>query len=114
MRILLMVTVIATATFLDVAASRAYDGPWCAQYALGLGGVVENCSMRSFAMMPPGNHRRQSRILLSEPALARQFPHRRGAAQGLSQALGQLRPASSAIAARSAEITRCVPRPPSA
>ena len=50
MRIRLMVTVIAAATFLDVAASRAYDGPWCAQYALGLGGVVENCSMRSFAM----------------------------------------------------------------
>jgi hypothetical protein len=50
MRIRLTVTVIAAATFFDMAASKAYDGPWCAQYALGLGGVVEDCRMRSFAM----------------------------------------------------------------
>ena len=50
MRIGLMVTVIATAAFFDLPPSQAYDGPWCAQYALGLGGVVEDCSMRSFAM----------------------------------------------------------------
>jgi hypothetical protein len=50
MRIALTVTVIAAAGLFDLPASHAYQGPWCAQYALGLGGVVEDCSMRSFAM----------------------------------------------------------------
>jgi len=48
MRIGLMATAIAAAALLDVPASRAYDGPWCAQYSIGLGSAVEDCSKRSF------------------------------------------------------------------
>ncbi len=46
----LMVIVIAAATFFDLRASQAYEGPWCAQYSIGRGSAVENCSMRSFEM----------------------------------------------------------------
>jgi hypothetical protein len=50
MRIALMVIAIAAVSLFDLRASRAYDGPWCAQYSIGTGSSVINCSMQSFAM----------------------------------------------------------------
>ena len=49
MRIVLVVTAVA-AIFLDLRASHAYEGPWCALSDIGGGVMQENCSMRTLEM----------------------------------------------------------------
>ena len=47
MRFMLVVTAVAAAMLLDVRASQAYQGPWCAGTSRGHA-FVYNCSMRTF------------------------------------------------------------------
>jgi len=46
MRFILILTVVVTALLLDVRASRAYEGPWCAVENIGQD-VRYDCSMRT-------------------------------------------------------------------
>jgi len=48
-RIVLVAAVIAAGTLLDMPASQAYEGPWCAVSNIGHD-VTWNCSMRSLEM----------------------------------------------------------------
>ena len=43
-----MLAACAALFMLSANEARAYDGPWCAVYSLGRGGISENCSMPSF------------------------------------------------------------------
>ena len=49
MRFILVVTAVAAATFFDLRASRAYEGPWCAVTNIGRE-MSWNCSMRTLEM----------------------------------------------------------------
>ena len=50
MPIVLVVTAVVAAMFLDLRESQAYEGPWCALSDIGGGVMQENCSMRSLEM----------------------------------------------------------------
>ena len=68
MRMILMsAAAVIVGLFGDLGVSQAYDGPWCAVTNVGRG-VLQHADVRN---VPPGSDRRQSRILQSEPALAR-------------------------------------------
>jgi len=47
MQFVLMLVAVAAAMLLDVRASQAYEGPWCAGTSRGHA-FVYNCSMRTF------------------------------------------------------------------
>lgn len=49
-RTILFATAVAVAISLNLRASQAYDGPWCALTDIGGGVMHENCSVRSFEM----------------------------------------------------------------
>ena len=48
MQFVLMLVAVAAAVLLDVRASQAYQGPWCAGTNRGGGSFVYNCSLRTF------------------------------------------------------------------
>ncbi|TMJ93984.1 MAG: hypothetical protein E6G77_23255 [Alphaproteobacteria bacterium] len=50
MPIVLVVTAVVAAMFLDLRASRAHEGPCCALSDIGGGVMQENCSMRTLEM----------------------------------------------------------------
>jgi Protein of unknown function (DUF3551) len=47
MQFILIMVAVAAALLLDVCASQAYQGPWCAGTNRGGGTFVYNCSMRT-------------------------------------------------------------------
>jgi hypothetical protein len=50
MRPFLAVAAIASAFLIPLSAHARVDGPWCAEYSLGAGTWVQDCSMRTFEM----------------------------------------------------------------
>ena len=63
MPIVLVVTAVVAAMFLDLRESQAYEGPWCALSDIGGGVMQENCSMRTLEMCRQEVDRRQPRLL---------------------------------------------------
>ena len=53
MQFLLILAAVAVAMLLDVRASQAYQGPWCAGTNRGGGTFVYNCSMRTLEQCIP-------------------------------------------------------------
>jgi hypothetical protein len=48
MQFTLILVAVAAAMLLDVRASHAYQGPWCAGTNRGGGSFIYDCSMRTF------------------------------------------------------------------
>jgi hypothetical protein len=53
MHFILIFVAVAAAMLLDVSASQAYEGPWCAGTSRGGGSFVYNCSMRTLEQCIP-------------------------------------------------------------
>ena len=53
MRVPLLATAMAAAVLLVPVPSQAWQGPWCAGYAIGDGSWHEDCSMPSFEVCWP-------------------------------------------------------------
>jgi Protein of unknown function (DUF3551) len=53
MQFVLIMVAVAAALLLDVRASQAYQGPWCAGTSRGSGSFVYNCSMRTLEQCIP-------------------------------------------------------------
>jgi hypothetical protein len=53
MRILFVMSIAMAALFCASGASKAYEGPWCANVSVGHGTIVHDCRFQSFEACAP-------------------------------------------------------------